>query len=117
MSALSSLFPSRLLGSIHARDRSSDPLSRLRFALETMPGSRKYVFTPATRAEILTELYDSFWGSNSHFFLPNSNSSLPLHALLSQVQLNAGILKDQPPIPGMFCGHIFKKGECCFRCK
>ena len=27
------------------RNRSSDPLSRLRFALETMPGSRKYEFT------------------------------------------------------------------------
>ncbi|OBZ78671.1 hypothetical protein A0H81_00259 [Grifola frondosa] len=27
-----------------------------------MPGSRKYIFTPATRAEILSELYDAFWG-------------------------------------------------------
>lgn len=117
MSALSSLFPSRLLGSIHARDRSSDPLSRLRFALETMPGSRKYVFTPATRAEILSELYDSFWGPHANQFLPNSNTTLPSHLLLSQVQLNTGVFKDQAPVPGMFCGHIFKKGECCYRCK
>ncbi|OSX68023.1 hypothetical protein POSPLADRAFT_1129207 [Postia placenta MAD-698-R-SB12] len=80
MSGFSSLLQSRLLG----RDRTSDPLSRLRFALETMPGSRKYVFTPTTRAEILSELYDAFWGPYAHLFLPNSNSSLPLHAMLSE---------------------------------
>ncbi|KAI0960979.1 hypothetical protein AcV7_000205 [Taiwanofungus camphoratus] len=119
MSSLSSFFPisSRLLGSMHPRDRSSDPLSRLRFTLETMPGSRKYVFTPATRAEILSELYDAFWGQYAHLFLPNSNSSLPLHATLSEVQATAGLQKEPPVIPGRPCGHIFKKGESCFRCK
>ncbi|KZT09063.1 uncharacterized protein LAESUDRAFT_723368 [Laetiporus sulphureus 93-53] len=116
MTSLSSI-SSRLLAAMHPRDRSTDPLSRLRFALETMPGSRKYVFTPATRAEILSELYDAFWGPYAHLFLPNSNSSLPLHAMLSEVQNSATSQKDPPVIPGRPCGHIFKRGEACFRCK
>ncbi|KAA1468351.1 hypothetical protein DENSPDRAFT_833612 [Dentipellis sp. KUC8613] len=121
MSGLSSFLPFKSMGSpANPRDRPSDPLSRLRPALETMPGSRKYVFTPATRAEILSELYDSFWGPYAHLFLPNSNSSLPLHATLSEVQtrLNfAGAADEEPVVPGKPCGHIFKKGESCFRCK
>ncbi|KAM5534387.1 hypothetical protein V8D89_011980 [Ganoderma adspersum] len=119
MSSLTSFFPSRLLGSMHSnpRDRQTDPLSRLRFTLETMPGSRKYNFTSATRAEILAELYDAFWGSYAHLFLPNSNSSLPLHATLSEVQASVGQFKEPQVIPGRPCGYIFKKGESCFRCK
>ncbi|CAL1696803.1 unnamed protein product [Somion occarium] len=115
MSALSSFFPSKFLG--HPRDRADSPLSRLRFQLDTMPGSRKYVFTPATRAEILSELYDSFWGSYSHMFLPNSNSSLPMHATLSEVQFRAGMHTDSNAPSDRPCGRIFKKGEACFRCK
>ncbi|EMD41464.1 hypothetical protein CERSUDRAFT_146440 [Gelatoporia subvermispora B] len=117
MSGLSTFLPARFLANMHPRERSSDNLSRLRFALETMPGSRKYVFTPATRAEILAELYDAFWGPYAHLFLPNSNSSLPLHATLSEVQADAGLFKETPVVPGRPCGHIFKKGEACFRCK
>ena len=117
MTTLSSFFPSKFLGSMHPRDRTSDPLARLRFALDTMPGSRKFVFTPATRAEILSELYDSFWGSYAHMFLPHSNSSLPLHAMLSEVQTHATPTKEHPASPGRPCGHIFMKGESCFRCK
>ncbi|KAI0367458.1 hypothetical protein BV20DRAFT_970410 [Pilatotrama ljubarskyi] len=119
MSGLSSFFPAKLLGSMHSnpRERQTDPLSRLRFTLETMPGSRKYNFTPATRAEILAELYDAFWGPYAHLFLPNSNSSLPLHATLSEVQANVGQFKEPQIVPGRPCGHIFKKGESCFRCK
>ncbi|THU98837.1 hypothetical protein K435DRAFT_837946 [Dendrothele bispora CBS 962.96] len=85
-----------------------------------MPGSRKYVFTPATRAEILSELYDAFWGPYSHLFLPSPNSSLPLHALLSEVQAAQGYYgagKDDPLMPGRPCAHILKKGEPCYRCK
>jgi E3 ubiquitin-protein ligase UBR1 len=105
---------------MNPRDRTSDPLSRLRFALETMPGSRKYVFTPATRAEILSELYDAFWGPYAHLFLPNSNSSLPLHSTLSEVQARLGFSgagEPDPIVPGRPCGNIFVKGESCFRCK
>ena len=120
MSGLSAFFPTKFLGSASSRERAPDPLSRLRFALETMPGSRKYVFTPATRAEILSELYDAFWGPYSHLFLPNSNSSLPLHSTLNEVQLAmsfAGAGEPDPVIPGRSCGRIFKKGESCYRCK
>lgn len=120
MSALSSIFPFKGLGSANPRDRPPDPVSRLRATLESMPVTRKYVFTPSTRAEILSELYDALWGPYSHLFLPNSNSSLPLHATLADVQarLNfAGAALNDPPVPGRPCGYIFKKGESCFRCK
>ncbi|KAI0063243.1 hypothetical protein BV25DRAFT_1824839 [Artomyces pyxidatus] len=124
MSGISSFLPFKALGSINPRElnmnRTPDPGSRLRSALETMPGARKYSFTAATRAEILSELYDAFWGPYAHLFLPLSNSSLPLHATLSEVQtrLNfAGAAGEEPPAPGKSCGYIFKKGESCFRCK
>ncbi|KAF8060768.1 hypothetical protein FPV67DRAFT_1423562 [Lyophyllum atratum] len=121
MSALSSFFPAKFLSSpMNPRDRTSDPLQHLRFALETMPGSRKYVFTPATRAEILSELYVAFWGPYAHLFLPNSNSSLPLHKTLSQVQADLGSPgagRTDNPVPGRSCSRIFKKGDSCFRCK
>ncbi|PFH47196.1 hypothetical protein AMATHDRAFT_152756 [Amanita thiersii Skay4041] len=103
-----------------SRDRPSDPLSHLRFVLETMPGSRKYVFTPATRAEILSELYDAFWGQYAHLFLPNSNTSLPLHHTLNEVQVSLGFSgagQPDPPYPGKICGQIIGKGESCFRCR
>ncbi|KAJ4001502.1 hypothetical protein F5050DRAFT_1724324 [Lentinula boryana] len=119
--SLSSFFPSKFLpSSMNPRDRTSDPLSHLRINLETMPGLRKYTFTSATRAEILSELYDSFWGPYAHVFLPNSNSSLPLNAMLSEVQAKLGFCgagKEAPMIPGRPCAHILKKGEPCFRCK
>lgn len=103
---------------MHPRDRNTDPISRIHYTLETMPASRKYTFTSATRTEILSELYDAFWGPFAHLFLPNSsNSSLPLGITLSEVQAAAGPPKEPPVIPGRPCGHIFKKGESCFRCK
>ncbi|KAL0063833.1 E3 ubiquitin-protein ligase ubr1 [Marasmius tenuissimus] len=97
-----------------------DPANNLRYTLETMPGQRKYTFTAATRAEILSELYDAFWGSYAHLFLPNSNSSLPMHATLSEVQASFGFCgagKEGPLTPGRPCSHVLKKGESCFRCK
>ncbi|KAK7047224.1 E3 ubiquitin-protein ligase ubr1 [Paramarasmius palmivorus] len=105
---------------MNTRERATDPLSHLRFTLETMPGQRKYSFTAATRAEILSELYDAFWGSYAHLFLPLSNSSLPMHATLSEVQASVsfcGAGKDGPVAPGRPCAHVLKKGESCFRCK
>ncbi|KAI0045753.1 hypothetical protein FA95DRAFT_93210 [Auriscalpium vulgare] len=119
MSSLSSFLPFKV-GSMNPRDRPPDPVSRLRSALETMPSARKYVFTAATRAEILSELYDAFWGPYAYLFLPNSNSSLPLHTTLSEVQLRlnfAGAAEPEPAVPGRGCGAIFKKGESCFRCR
>ncbi|KAG7090500.1 hypothetical protein E1B28_009613 [Marasmius oreades] len=121
MSALSSFFtPKFLSSSMNPRERTTDPSLHFRYTLETMPSQRKYNFTAATRAEILSELYDAFWGSYAHLFLPNSNSSLPMHATLSGVQASLGFCgagKEGPLIPGRPCSHVLKKGESCFRCK
>ena len=120
MSGLSSFLPAKLLGSMNNRDRPSDPLSHLRFALETMPGSRKYVFTPATRTEIISELYEAFWGSHAGLFVPNPVVDLPLQSTLHEVQHRTGfgnIGKEEKIVLGRPCGNIFKKGECCFRCR
>ncbi|TDL22308.1 hypothetical protein BD410DRAFT_256866 [Rickenella mellea] len=121
MSRLTSLFAGSLLGSAPGpRDRATEGIARLRFALETMPGSRKYVFAPSTRAEILSELYDSFWGPYAHMFQPASTASLPMQTLLSEVQIRhafCGAGGEEQSILGRSCGHIFVKGESCYRCK
>jgi len=102
-----------------AQDR-TDLLSDLRFSLEIMPGSRKYVFTPTARAEILTKLYVSFMGQYPHLFLPSAVTQVPIHSLLSEYQGSvsySGAGKEDPLTPGRPCSHIFKKGESCYRCK
>ncbi|KIO33562.1 hypothetical protein M407DRAFT_231664 [Tulasnella calospora MUT 4182] len=116
MSAISMMGRS-LLGIHSNRDRHNDPLARLRFAIETMPGSRKYQFTPSTRLEVLNELYSAFWGPYSDLFLPQSSG--PLSGLLSEAQKAAyGYgTGDDTPIPGKPCGRIFKKGDSCYRCR
>ncbi|KAF8992917.1 hypothetical protein BDQ17DRAFT_1432049 [Cyathus striatus] len=102
----------------------SDPLADLRFSLEVMPGSRKYIFTPATRAEVLSKLYATFFGTPAHaqYFLPAGTQQVPANQLLSEVQKDSGYFgagreEDDIITPGRGCGHVFSKGECCFRCK
>ncbi|KAF9042270.1 hypothetical protein BJ165DRAFT_1546637 [Panaeolus papilionaceus] len=115
MSGLSSFFPTRRPPSTH-----TDLLSDLRFALEIMPGSRKYVFTPTARAEIITKLYIAFMGQYPHLFLQSGTSQVPPHMLLSEYQASVGFSgagKVDPLVPGRPCSHIFKKGESCYRCK
>lgn len=99
------------------RDRQADPLARLRFAIETMPGTRKYLFSPSTRLEVLSELYAAFWGPFHDMFLPNSTGQIS--GLLSDAQKAVYKLseEDEPPIPGKPCGRIFKKGDSCYRCR
>ena len=85
-----------------------------------MPGSRKYVFTPTARAEIITKLYIAFMGQYPHLFLPNGVTQVPPHGLLSEYQTQVGFGgagKEDPLTPGRPCSHIFKKGESCYRCK
>ncbi|THH04445.1 hypothetical protein EW145_g5517 [Phellinidium pouzarii] len=118
MSRLSSLFS--LGSSMSPQNRTTDGLTRLRFTLETLPGSKKYIFTPGTRSEILSELYETFWGPNGNSFLPNAISYLPVQLLLSEVQTRYGFHgagAEPPIIPNRPCGHIFMKGESCYRCK
>ena len=120
MSRLSSLLSFAAGSTMSPQNRTTDGLTRLRFTLETLPGSKKYIFTPATRCEILSELYETFWGPHGNFFLPNAISYLPVQALLSEVQTRYGFHGaggDPPIIPGRSCGHIFTKGESCYRCK
>ena len=125
MSGISSFFPSRRANppmstnATQDRDR-PDLLDELRFSLEVMPGSRKYVFTPAARAEILKKLYMPFMGSYPQLFLPSGVTQVPQHALLSEYQASVGFSaagRDDPVVPGRPCSHIFKKGESCYRCK
>ena len=111
---------------MQARDRPthgpplSDPLSHLRFVLETLPGSRKYVFTPATRAEILSELYDAFCSNHPSLFLQAPSLSLSPNQTLHQAQLASGFAgagHSDPPYPGKVCSRTILKGESCFRCR
>lgn len=121
MSRFTSLFSSGFLGSaVSSQSRTTDGLTRLRFTLETLPGSKKYVFTQGTRSEILAELYSTFWGSHINSFLPESMSSMPPQALLSEVQAHYslnGSGSAEIITPGRCCSHIFSKGESCYRCK
>ncbi|KIY73143.1 hypothetical protein CYLTODRAFT_387655 [Cylindrobasidium torrendii FP15055 ss-10] len=112
LSSLSKFLPSGM------RERANDPLSQLRFVLDTLPNTRGATFTAATRADVLSELYDAFWGHHMHLFLPSP--SLPRQAMLSDIQRSLGFCgagKDAPIMPGRLCGQMLKKGECCFRCK
>src|ERR1700744_4974070 len=99
MSGFSSLLPFKSLGSSSPRDPQNE--NRLRSALETMPGSRKYVFTPTTRVDVLSELYDAFWGLYAHLFLSTSGSSFPSIKMLSETQVAqrfSGAGNEDPPI-------------------
>lgn len=108
------------LGTMNARERPVDPLSRLRYTFETLPGSHQHVWSTAARGKVLAELYDAFWGAHANLFLPASNPTLPAHTTLAEYQARTkfnGAGEDDPTIPGRPCGHIFNKGESCFRCK
>lgn len=85
-----------------------------------MPGSRKYVFTPTARAEIINKLYVAFMGQYPHLFMPADVAQVPSHVLLSEYQTQVGFGgagNEDPITPGRPCSHIFKKGESCYRCK
>jgi hypothetical protein len=125
MSSFAAIFPSMRRPPPSALQPPPDQLADLRFALEVMPGSRKYVFTPAARAEILAKLYASFMGSHPQLFL-GGPGKVPQHMLLSEYQASVAASgtgpatwkeKAEAVIPGRPCTYIFKKGECCFRCK
>ncbi|CAE6498279.1 unnamed protein product [Rhizoctonia solani] len=105
----------RFLG-ISQGTRPNDPLARLRFALETMPGSRKHVFSNGTRADVLKELYDAMWGNYSNLFV-TWGAPLAPDVLLGDAQRENIPGVDDLPTPGRGCGHIFKRGESCFRCR
>ncbi|KAG8769360.1 hypothetical protein FRC12_005006 [Ceratobasidium sp. 428] len=81
-----------------------------------MPGSRKHTFSTGTRADVLKELYDAMWGAYSHLFIPWGGPLAP-DTLLADAQREHIPGVDDLPTPGRGCGHIFKRGESCFRCR
>ncbi|KAG8733420.1 hypothetical protein FRC11_006379 [Ceratobasidium sp. 423] len=81
-----------------------------------MPGSRKHVFSNGTRADVLKELYDAMWGNYSHLFV-TWGAPLAQDVLLGDAQRENIPGVDDLPTPGRGCGHIFKRGESCFRCR
>jgi hypothetical protein len=57
-------------------------------------------------------------GAHGHLFLsPGAHSGASLLADLQKAARFHGAGEDEPPLPGRPCGHIFSKGENCFRCK
>ncbi|CAG7852362.1 E3 ubiquitin-protein ligase ubr1; AltName: Full=N-end-recognizing protein; AltName: Full=N-recognin-1 [Serendipita indica DSM 11827] len=80
-----------------------------------MPNARHGLFNPPARASILQELYTALWGNNYSLFLAR-NELLPQGGLLSEAQARSS---HKPADDGVSraCQHVFKKGECCFRCK
>ena len=122
MSRFTSLFPSGFLGASAGNKERSAPADslKLRFSLETLPNSRRFTFTHDVRAEVLSELYDALWGQYMSFFVPSTLSTLPPNTVLSHVQKRYnfhGAGNTGSNNPGHSCGHIFVKGESCYRCK
>ena len=80
-----------------------------------MPGSRKYVFTPATR---LAEPNDAFWGHHAALFLPTESAALQSSHTLHQAQLAPGFAAvSDPSYPARVCSRTIVRGENCFRCR
>jgi E3 ubiquitin-protein ligase UBR1 len=131
--AIMSGFSSFLGRVIRERERttSADPTHALRYALETLPTARANVYTPGARATLLAELYHALWAGRPDLFLPGVVAAtpfapapavavLPAGALLAETQTRLkfyGAGAPEPAMAGRPCGHIFAKGESCFRCK
>src|ERR1700733_4165601 len=92
-----------------------DTVEILRSFLEASPDMNDFEWSSGARDAILTHVYKTFWGSHSHCFISISEP-LPPGALLSAHQANTDSHYGAD-IPGMPCGHIFRKGDCCYKCK
>src|SRR6201999_454796 len=98
---------------LNSRERPVDGLARLRYALETMPTAKKYQFTSATRTEVLTELYNAFWGPYSSYFMPSGKEpGTSLDGLMSDIQKQTGFgvngKEGDPVVAGRVCGRVFQ---------
>lgn len=103
------------LGSINSREKSSDSFARLRYTVESVLTSKRSYSSSQMRIEVLTALYEAFWGSYITLFLPGTTNVSHMRSLLSDLQAKHPI--NETATPGRSCGHIFQKGECCYRCK
>lgn len=90
-----------------------ESVENLRSFLDASPDMNEFEWSSDARDAILTHIYKTFWGSHSHCFV---SEPLPHGNLLSfhQAETDPHYGAD---IPGMPCGHIFRKGDCCYKCK
>lgn len=100
---------------MNSREKPSDSFTRLRYTVESVLTSKRSYSPSQIRVEVLTALYEAFWGSYIGLFLPSASNAPHIRSLLSELQAKHPI--NEQPIPGRSCGHIFQKGECCYRCK
>jgi E3 ubiquitin-protein ligase UBR1 len=98
-----------------SRERTQDPVDRLKFALDTFPNTFHGIFNLPARARILSELYGALYGSYYSYFLTTRDVPPP-GSLLSEAQAKSSLQPADEDGPRA-CQHVFKKGECCFRCK
>ncbi|KIJ45203.1 hypothetical protein M422DRAFT_30047 [Sphaerobolus stellatus SS14] len=92
------------------------PLLRLQYHLEKAVVATGRPYVPQRhKVELFNLLYESFWGDHVGSFLPGVTQTPNMQMTLSEMQ--ARYPSNDPPIPGRSCGHIFQKGECCYRCK
>ncbi|KAF8525093.1 hypothetical protein BU17DRAFT_41819 [Hysterangium stoloniferum] len=103
------------LGSVNPRDRSSDHFNQLRTTLENTIPSRKSYSPFQIKSDVLSALFNAFWGPYFSLFVPGATSPPNMRSFLSEIQ--AKHPWTDPPIPGRSCGRVFQKGECCYRCK
>jgi E3 ubiquitin-protein ligase UBR1 len=91
----------------------SDPVELLRSFLDTLADLNDFEWSQDVRDAIFDQTYKTFWGPHSHCF---TSEPIPVGMLLSAHQ---AITDPQygADIPGMPCGHMFKKGDCCYKCK
>ena len=95
----------------HANAR--DVAENIRSTFELLIELHDFSWTLEGRAAVLHILYPSMFGSYQDWF---ATEPLGRGVLLSEHQ--AGTDPGQTiDVPGMPCSHIFKKGECCYRCK
>lgn len=107
----------------HSRQNARPSSSALSETLEAMPGQKNNSFSDLVAREALGAMYSALFGSEKEQF-PGSNTVLrhaqaypdAKHQFLTEIQ--ESILPKEPgERRAVACGRIFKKGECCFRCK
>lgn len=96
---------------MHMNARES--IENLRSLFETQPDFNDHRWSRGARDVLLTQIYRTFWGTYANLF---TNVPFPTNMLLSEHQARTDPLYGAD-VPGMSCGHIFKKGECCYKCK
>ncbi|KAF8330326.1 uncharacterized protein EI90DRAFT_3060308 [Cantharellus anzutake] len=108
---------SRAAGSSSSADVSfmnmRDIAEHIRSTFELLIELHDFDWTQEGRTTVLRTLYSSMFGNYGHYF---SSEPPGRGVLLSEHQAKTYPSQNND-IPGMPCGHIFKRGECCYKCK